>query len=435
MFESSHLFAIMPDNENVDPKKSQPKERAAGSPSQKNSSTNARDVSASQLRGGSQNDDGSRDSSPPAKKKRRLSSDSHSIVDIQIPDADLISPFQITDGQKLVASSRKITKPPIRPSYIEGLKAIESEQLPQDLQDGLQLDHSREYMERKFREWQQQQAENAIDSDTLQQISEYGLDDTGGSFSSIPTDVVAKPDREQFPWQGREFTQLSKCSQASSKAWKNAYQAYPKLKATLPYKEAVVLMKALVLNELQYYRGKNLKRDEAAARRHVPNTSLEPLGFAQLAPKTVHDLEKGLSGGKQVRPEATELVSFLSAKGYSGEGHEATALLDPDCVPMLVGAKIESLIDYYERALDKFSAKPLRIDSRTLAYGYKPDVFYNPKDPGDPNFHPVESAEQALSERLRGYDLLFPCTQENVLTKSKHLKNVENWLTRLNEPT
>lgn len=399
----------MADNENDPGKSNEP-------------SNSSRDASTSKIK---------RDGLP-AKKKRRTSSDSHSMVDIQIPNADLITPFQITDGQELLASSRKVTSHPIRPSYIEGLQAIES--LPEDLQDGLQLDHSREYMERKFREWQQQQAENAIDPETLQQISEHGLDSDGSSFSAIPANAVPKPDREQFPYQGKEFTQLSRCSQASSKAWKNAYHAYPKLKATLAYKEAVVLMKALVLNELQYYKGKNLKRDEAAARRHIPNSSLEPLGFAQLSPKAVHELEKGLSGGKNVRPEATALINFLTAKGYSGEGHEATALLDPDCVPMLVGAKIEALIDYYERAMDKFSGKPLRIDCRTLAYGYKPDVFYNPKDPGDPNFHAVTSAEQALSERLRGFDLLYPCTQENVLTKSRHLKNVENWLARLNDP-
>ncbi len=352
------------------------------------------------------------------------------MVDIRNPNSDLIAPFQITDGQELLASSRKVTNHPIRPSYIEGLQAIES--LPEDMQDGLQLDHSREYMERKFREWQQQQAEDAIDPETLQRISEHGLDGDS-SFSSIPG--ALKPDREQFPFQGKEFTQLSKCSSASSKAWKNAYHAYPKLKSTLAYKDAVVLMKALVLNELQQYRGKNLKRDEAASKRHIPNSSLEPLGFAQLSPKAVYELEKGISGGKTVRPEATELINFLTAKGYSGEGHEATALLDPDCVPMLVGAKLESLIDYYERATDKFSAKPLRIDIRTLAYGYKPDVFWNPKDPGDPNFHAVTSAEQALSERLQGFDLLYPCSQENVLTKSRHLKNVEQWLIRLNDPT
>ena len=374
-------------------------------------------------------------SSTPPKKKRRTSSDSHSMVDIQIPHADLISPFQITDGQDLLASSRKVKNHPIRPSYIEGLQAINSEQLPQDLREGLQLDHSREYMERKFREWQQQQqAENAVDADTMQAISEHGLDDAATGFSTISKDHVTKPDREQFPLQGKEFTHLSRCSQASSKAWKNAYHAYSKLKATLPYKDAVVLMKALVLNELQFYRGKNLKRDEAALRRHIPNSSLECLGYSQMAPKTVFELEQGLSGGKKVRPEATALTSFLSGRGLTGEGHEAAALLDPDCVPMLVGAKIESLIDYYERAVDKFSAKPLRIDVRTLAYGYKPDVFYNPKDPGNPDFHPVTSAEQALGERLKGFELLFPCTQENVLSQSKHLKNVERWLMRLNDP-
>lgn len=370
-------------------------------------------------------------SSVPPKKKKRTSSDSHSMVDIQIPNSDLISPFQITDGNELLASSRKVSQGQIRPSYIEGLQAIESAELPHDLSEGLQLDHSREYMERKFREWQQQQAENAVDADTLQQIAEHGLD---ASVSSVPKGLVAKPDRELFPLQGKEFTHLSNCSRASSKAWKNAYHAFEKLKAALPYKEAVVLMKALVLNELQYYKGKNLKRDQAALRRHVPNTSLETLGYAQLAPKTVYELEKGLSGGKQVRPEATALIAFLESKGYRGEGHEATALLDPDCVPMLVAAKVESLIDYYERAVDRFSAKSLRIDVRSLAYGYKPDVFYNPKDPGNPDFHAVTSAEQALSERLRGFELLYPCTQENVLAKSRHLKNVEQWLARMNDP-
>jgi len=345
-------------------------------------------------------------------------------------NADANKAPNLPDGKK--PAKKKVHD--VRPSYVEGLQAINSEDLPGELRDALQLDHSREYMERKFREWQQQNEANS-DNDLLLHIAANGLPTPDGTNNNPSTPTTKRIDREQFPYLDIEFTQLSKCSQQSSKAWRNAYSAFPKLKTTLEYRDAMQLMKALVLNELQQYQAKTLGRDEEARGKTVSAQHLEPLGFTQMTPKTVHELESGLIAGKKVRTELTQLTSFLTQCGHTGDGHEARALLDPNCVPILVAAKLESLIEYYERARDKFSAKPMRVDAETLAYGYKPDVFYNPKDPGNPNFHAVTSSRATLDERMKGNVLLFPCSMKNVLKESVHLANIDAWFVRLNDPS
>ncbi|MBX3152078.1 hypothetical protein KF728_18110 [Candidatus Obscuribacterales bacterium] len=322
----------------------------------------------------------------------------------------------------------KRSKHDLRPSYAEGLQAINSSDLPAELRDALQLDHSNEYMERKFREWQQQEEQERSGALEGSEINE------NGTPGSTPRQSPSRPDKESFPYRGIEFSHLSKCAQASSKVWKNAYLSYPKLREGLSLKDASVLMKALVLNEIQYYAPKQIKRDAEARERTPGAQSLEPLGYAQMTPKSVRDLEEGLVGGKKVRAELTQLSYYFSTRGHTGEGHEARALLDPTCVPMIVAAKIETLLDAYEKVLDKFSNKPMRVDMETLAYGFKPDVFWNPKDIGDPNFHAVASAEQALTERIKGFELLFPCSQKLALTQSIHLASVAKWVIRLNEP-
>jgi hypothetical protein len=327
---------------------------------------------------------------------------------------------------------REAIKHEIRPSYVEGLQAINTSDLPDELRDALQLDHSSEYMERKFREWQQQQETQGGAARDFSQLPEDGSADLTALAAALS--LPKRTDRDMFPYKGVEFSHLSKCAQASSKVWKNAYLSFTTLRDRLPFKDASVLMKAIVLNELQFYTPKTVKRDADALGKVIPASSLESLGFSQMTPKAVHDLENGLIGGKKVRPEYTQLTYFFSTRGHSGEGHEARALLDPTCVPMIVAAKLESLVEVYDRTVDKFSAKPMRIDLETLAYGYKPDVFWNPKDIGDPNFHAVTSAEQALNERIKGYELLFPCAQKLALSKSVHLANVGRWVVRLNEP-
>src|SRR5262245_45607276 len=110
------------------------------------------------------------------KRKKRSYEEAHSMVDLEIPNADQVSPFQITDGSETVAASRKNVFP-VRASYVEGLQAISNDDLPDELRDSLQLDHSKEYMERKFREWQQQN-ESSSDIEFLRQVSENGLAST-----------------------------------------------------------------------------------------------------------------------------------------------------------------------------------------------------------------------------------------------------------------
>ena len=228
---------------------------------------------------------------------------------------------------------------------------------------------------------------------------------------------VAMPgagDRAVFPYRGSEDALLAECTKDNSQAWNAAFDAFPELQKYLPeQQQGTLLMKALVRNELHHYDVKDGFGDTMAKLGH-PKTS-ETLGYSQITPTGVRDFCN----------RYPQLKQFISQR-HTGPNAEAEALRDPACVPMIVAAKLQSEVDFYKQANDKLSpAQKVPINARTLAYAYNADVYYNPSNPQDPDFHSNIIPKAKELEKLRGYEKAYPTGDDRVLSKSQHLKNVE----------
>lgn len=243
--------------------------------------------------------------------------------------------------------------------------------------------------------------------------------------NGLGTDVVRMmapgvTDRAIFPYRGFEDQHLAECTKANPQAWNQAFDSYPNFRQFLSDQEGPKLMQALVRNELHHYDPGDIRGDKQAQSGKVNDS--ETLGYAQITPV-------GLRSFEQKYPQ---LKAFLEAKGYSGPGHEAKALEDPACVPMIVGAKLQSIADLYQSTHDKITGAPsISINARTLAYGYNADVYYNPKDTTNPDFHANVFPKAREFEHLRGYEKAFPTSDERVLSRSAHVQNVEAQLKTL----
>lgn len=220
-------------------------------------------------------------------------------------------------------------------------------------------------------------------------------------------------DRVVFPYRGAEDARLKDCTKENPEAWNSAFESFSGLKQYLSTQDATNLMKALVRNEIHNYDVQDAFADRMAKQGHVNQT--ETLGYAQITP----------AGLKQFKTRYPQLKEFLTSKGYSGLNDEAKALCDPACVPMIVAAKLQSEVDTLKTAHDKLQPNRLvEINVRTLAYTYNADVYYDPNVASNPDFHANVVPKAKGLEHLRGYDKAYPTSDERVLSKSQHVKNV-----------
>jgi hypothetical protein len=237
--------------------------------------------------------------------------------------------------------------------------------------------------------------------------------------AGLRTDVVrmmapGTVERGLFPYRGFEDQRLADCTKDNPQAWNQAFESYPKLQQYLSEQYGTQLMKALVRNELHWYDAKD-KAGDQAAQAGKPNQT-ETLGYEQITPKGVQEFESGVINGQKVREPDTNLTKFLASKGYSGPGHEAKALEDPSCAPMIVAAKLNTLVQAYEKS-------GTAVNARTLAYGYNADVYYNPSHPS--GFHAAAYPGASAVESRLGNVKAFPTDSEAALKESIHLRNVE----------
>lgn len=94
-----------------------------------------------------------------------------------------------------------------------------------------------------------------------------------------------------------------------------------------------------------------------------------------------------------------------------------------------MAAKLQSEVDDFKHVQDKMlPGKCVEINARSLAYAYNADVYYNPKTPENPDLHANIIPKAKELEHLRGYEKAYPTSDERVLIKSEHLKNVERQL-------
>jgi len=214
---------------------------------------------------------------------------------------------------------------------------------------------------------------------------------------------------KDHPLAGQEEALMNATTANDPKAWENAAASFPQLGNI-----STGLMKAYVRNELAFYGPDDLGQDIAARGGIDPNFHHFTLGMAQITS----------IGVKEFEHRYPQLKQFLESKGY-GPGHEAQALLDPECVPMIVAAKTASIID----DLRKHGIE--HPTSEQIAYEYNPDV-YSHSEGGHREYKTIYGDLKIAMSKALHHDQkkeYYP-NDPNVLTNSEHVHNVMSWLRR-----
>jgi len=205
------------------------------------------------------------------------------------------------------------------------------------------------------------------------------------------------------PIRGIESQLMQRALSENPNAWEHAGSSFKQLEG-LP----VGLMKAYIRNELAFYNQDDWRDDLAALAGH-PRSDTATLGMSQISIKGVREFEERYPQFKQ----------FLEGKGYSGPaGHEARALLDPTCVPMIVAAKTASVVDDLEK-------HHVSVTPETVAYAYNPDVYSYPDGHGKQEYKALYQGE-VLASKAQHWDQKkeYYANNPDVIAASKHIKNV-----------
>lgn len=205
----------------------------------------------------------------------------------------------------------------------------------------------------------------------------------------------------EHPLKGMEATLMQATTANNPHAWDEAQAAFPQLKGVSP-----ALMQAYICNELNNYGFEDHKQDVAAIAGIDHGWTL---GMTQITTEGIRKFEK----------QYPQFQKFLESKGYSGPGHELKALLDADCVAMIVAAKTASLVD---------DLRKHHIEHPTneqLAYAYNPDVYSFSDGHGGKvykaMYHPdVEISKAQHWDQQKEYYANRP----EVLHASAHIHNV-----------
>ncbi|MBA4050199.1 MAG: hypothetical protein C0464_04270 [Cyanobacteria bacterium DS2.008] len=209
------------------------------------------------------------------------------------------------------------------------------------------------------------------------------------------------------PFAGVEGALMAATTASNAHAWEDAAKRFPQLAGV-----SSALMKAYTRNELAFYGREDLAQDMAAADGHSLGSN-PTLGMAQITKKGVHEFEQ----------KYPQLRAFLASKGYSGPGHEMQALLDPECVPMIVAAKTASTVEDMQKHGIK---KPT---NEQIAYAYNPDVFSYPDGKGGKEFKALYGLEINASQASHwDQHKEYYAKDPYVIEASKHIKNVLSWL-------
>jgi hypothetical protein len=209
------------------------------------------------------------------------------------------------------------------------------------------------------------------------------------------------------PFAGVEEKLMAATTASNAHAWEDAARSFPKLAGVAP-----ALMKAYTRNELAFYGREDLAQDMAAAEGHSLGSN-PTLGMSQITVKGVHEFEQ----------KYPQLRAFLASKGYSGPGHEMQALLDPECVPMIVAAKTASIVE------DMQSHEIKKPTSEQIAYAFNPDVFSYSDGKDGREFKALYGLEINASHAMHwDQHKEYYAQDPRVIEASKHVKNVLSWL-------
>lgn len=219
------------------------------------------------------------------------------------------------------------------------------------------------------------------------------------------------------PLEGCEKQLMDSITESDPRAWEHAVSKFPwELTPS-----AIAIMKAYTLNEIAHYDRFDWIDDILAAGGKLSDTPVRKaeyatLGLSQISPKGVREFET----------KYPQLKQFLAERGYAGPGHEAKALLAPECVPMIVAAKTATLIE----DLHKHGIK--NPTPEQLAYAYNPDVYSYSDGHGGKVYKALYQGEVKISglfhhEQQKEYYAKEP----GVIAASKHIHNVMAELKKL----
>jgi hypothetical protein len=214
-------------------------------------------------------------------------------------------------------------------------------------------------------------------------------------------------DNSDKPLQGSEKQLMASLTQSNPRAWDQARDAFPQL-ANVP----TDLMKAYTLNEINHYDRNDWIDDMAAAAGHPVDLPARgkkdsTLGLCQISPKGVEQFEH----------QYPQLKQFLNNKGY-GPGQEARALLDPECVPMIVAAKTAAIV----QDMQDHDIKHPTVEQ--IAYAYNPDV-YSYLEHNHKVYKPLYQGE-IYTSKAQHWDQQkeYYAKSSDVIATSKHIRNV-----------
>lgn len=212
-----------------------------------------------------------------------------------------------------------------------------------------------------------------------------------------------------MPLAGCEDTLMSSCTRKNALAWHEAAGAFPEQLREVPVK----LLKAFVRNELAHYRRENSVRDMAASTGQIlPNNP--PLGMSQVTASEIRAFE--------VR--YPQFHTYIYARGYKGTGHEQKALLDAECIPMIMAAKIATLVDEIRKSGIKHPTYT------QLAYAYNPDVYSYSAGENDRVYKSFQTQMEATASKALHFDQRKEkfATDPRIAMNSKHVQNILKWM-------
>ncbi|MBZ0189275.1 MAG: hypothetical protein K8F91_23725, partial [Candidatus Obscuribacterales bacterium] len=221
-------------------------------------------------------------------------------------------------------------------------------------------------------------------------------------------DLIENKKSPVFPYRGLEDSKLTECTKDNPKAWTDAMAAIPVLKQSGLTSDH---LRAVIRNELHFYDPRDIQDDDNAK---AGEKSTGTLGYAQITPK-------GITEFVRVVPEFKD---FIKDKGYEVPDDENKILEDPGCVPMIVAAKMASLIKNYQMHNQKHPDNPVAINPRSLIYGYNADV-QRVNQNGKITFESMTDREADFKRALK-YDLqkVHPSSDPRILDASNHLRHV-----------
>jgi hypothetical protein len=214
---------------------------------------------------------------------------------------------------------------------------------------------------------------------------------------------------QEKPFEGFEDELLMLTSRADEFAWLRMMSFFPQLRAISPD-----LMRAFVRGNLCAYTRNMLIEDYLVSTGQHSRHDV-PLGFAQITPAQVLDLEQ----------RYPQLAAFFAGAGYIGAAHESLVLLDPTCAPIVVAAYVTSLTD---ELIDRMIA----VSDATVAYAFHPDVYSHSDADNGTVYEVLEGIDVSLS-KVKHWDqkLELHAANDEIIAASHQVKRISEQLAYL----